>query len=102
MRPASRDTRTLLGGGVFRTWDGWCLRGFGGNGMRPGPQPGRWVRGRVDGLELRDGDVDVELRRGELGVPDHLLHEAHVRSPFQHHRHHGVAEQMARPAFAQL
>jgi hypothetical protein len=32
-----------------------------GLGARSGPQPRRRVRGRVDGLELRDGDVAVQL-----------------------------------------
>ncbi len=40
------------------------------------------------------GDVRVELRRGEIGVPEHLLHRPQVRSPLEQVRRERVAEEM--------
>ena len=47
-----------------------------GGGSAP-QQPGR-MRGRVDGLELADAHLRVDLRRREFGVPEDRLDVAYV------------------------
>ena len=53
--------------------------------------------GGMDGFELADGHVGVDLGGGEEGVAQHLLNEAEVGSVFQHEGGAGVAEEVATP-----
>lgn len=44
----------------------------------------------------------VNLRRGQVGVTEHGLNEADVGATFEHQRGHGVTEEMARAALAEI
>jgi len=57
--------------------------------------------GRVHLLQHADGNVCVNLRRGQFRVSEHLLDETHIGSPFQHHRRHRVAKQMTGSGFGE-
>ena len=60
------------------------------------------MRGPVDFLKLGDRHMRVNLRRGQVGVTEHSPDEADIGAAFEHQGGHGVAEQMARAALAQI
>ena len=55
----------------------------------------RRMGSRVDLFQLTDAHLRVDLRGREVGVAQHLLDVADVRSILQHQRGHGVAKEMA-------
>ncbi len=62
----------------------------------------RAERDGVDLLELTDRDLGVSLGRLQLGVAEHLLHEADVGTALEHQRRHGVAEEVTRTRLADV
>ncbi len=58
------------------------------------------MRGAVDGLQLANRDLGIDLRGLQRDVAQQLLNEADVRPTFQHHGGAGVAKQVAAAAFA--
>lgn len=60
------------------------------------------MRGAVDLLQLPDRHVRVNLRCLQVRVSQHRLDEADIGSAFQHQRRHRVAEQVTRPALAEI
>ena len=53
-------------------------------------------------LEHPDGDLGVDLGGGEVGMAKHGLDEPDVGPAFEHQRRHGVPEQMAGTALAEI
>src|SRR3954471_23564912 len=69
--------------------------------MRTGtrPTPGRlprgaWVRGVIDVAQALGGEVRVDLRRGDVGVAEHLLDRAQVAAAREQVRGEGVAQRV--------
>ena len=58
--------------------------------------------GRMDLLQLLDANLGVDLGGAQFGVSPELLDEPGVGSAFQHQRGAGVAQQVARAAFAEV
>ena len=56
----------------------------------------------VDLLDVRRGDVGVDLRGGEIGVTQHLLHRPQVGSTFEQVGGERVAERVGRDVVGQL
>jgi len=62
----------------------------------------RWMGTRVHLLEPRDRDPRVDLCGREIGVAEHLLDVTDVGAALEHERGHGVAEEVARAALADV
>ena len=56
----------------------------------------------VDLLEMRRGHVSVDLRGGEVGVAQHLLHRPQVGSALEQMGGERVAERVRRDVVGQL
>src|SRR5690349_23283544 len=76
---AERVSSRLTGGAELRRFP-----------RRSAERPG--VGGGVDLAQAVDGDQGVDLRRGHRGVPEQLLHRAHVRTALEQVRGVGVAQ----------
>lgn len=56
----------------------------------------------VNFLERSDADLGVNLRGVQADMPEHGLDETNIGAVLQHQRGHGVAEQMATAALADV
>ncbi|KAH0442967.1 hypothetical protein KCU90_g1492, partial [Aureobasidium melanogenum] len=57
------------------------------------------MRRRVDLLKRPDRHMRIDLRRLQIRMTEHRLHEPHIGPVLQHQRRHRVPEQMTRTAF---
>src|SRR6267142_1120511 len=57
---------------------------------------GAGVVALMDGTQVIPIDMRVELRRGEIGMAEHLLHRAEIGAAFQQVRRECVAERVGR------